>query len=280
MTETIGFIGLGAMGLGIAANLVKGGHEVVGFDTSAERRALAAERGIVPAGDAEEVIRKATSTVFSAVRTTQQTLDLLRGLELDRPLTIVVLSTLDPGSMRQLADELAEHQVVALDATMTGGAWGADAGTLTFMVSCPDEVFVRVRPLLELAGEQIFHVGDHVGTAQATKLAVQLAWGINMLGALEALRFAQRYGVAEDQLMAILSKSVGASWASQNWERIKPWWQVHEPGGDLEIILKDLRSALRDADENEAFMPMTAMTFQLLRHVWDGSGSDQQPGSA
>lgn len=280
MTETVGFIGLGAMGLGIAANLVKGGHEVVGFDTSADRRTLAAERGITLAGDAGEVIGKATSTVFSAVRTTQQTLDLLRGLELDRPLTIVVLSTLDPGSMRQLAGELAEHQVVALDATMTGGAWGADAGTLTFMVSCPDEVFARVRPLLELAGEQIFHVGDHVGTAQATKLAVQLAWGINMLGALEALRFAQRYGVAEDQLMAILSRSVGASWASENWERIKPWWQVHEPGGDLEIILKDLRSALRDADENEAFMPMTAMTFQLLRHVWDGPDGTQQPGPA
>ncbi len=275
MTETVGFIGLGAMGLGIAANLVAAGYQVVGFDTSPERRTLAAERGIVLAGSAGEVAGRATGTLFSAVRTTQQTLDLFHGLELDKPLTVVVVSTLDPQSMRQLADGLSQHDVVAVDATMTGGSWGADAGTLTFMVSCSDEVFTKVRTYLDHAGENIYHVGEQVGTAQATKLAVQLAWGINMLGVFEALKLAQRYGVEEKQLMSILSRSVGGSWASENWERIKPWWQVHVPGGDLEIILKDLRSALRDADENASFMPMTALTFQLLRHVWEGASGNE-----
>ncbi|MEU4226065.1 NAD(P)-dependent oxidoreductase [Nonomuraea sp. NPDC026600] len=272
MTESIGFIGLGAMGLGMAANLVKSGHTVYGFDPSPQRRELAAEAGIAIVDSPRAAAEGASEVIFSVVRDAAQTQAVLFGedgvVRTGKALTVVVASTLDPTTMGRIQAELAVHGATAVDATMSGGPWGAEAGSLTLMVSAVQEDFDRLLPLLNAVGQNIFHVGERVGTAQATKLAVQLAFGINMMGVFEAIRLVDDYHVDEDTLMSVLSVSVGGSWVVDNWRRVKPWWERYVAGEDLDILLKDMRSVLREADTADFPMPVTALAFQLMRHVW------------
>lgn len=276
-TETVGFIGLGAMGLGMARNLTQAGYSVAGYDISPQQAELARAQGIDILESPEAVAAAATKCVVSVVRTAEQTREVLLGdhgvIRARKPLTTVIASTLDPTTMADLAAQLASHNVLALDATMSGGPWGADAGTLTMIVSGPEDTFAALRPLLEAVGQNIFHVGSKVGTAQAAKLAVQLAFGINMLGVFEALQVVKHHDVDEQQLMAILSVSVGGSWVVDNWPRVKPWWEHYVSGGDLDILLKDLRSVLREADAHQDSMPVAGLVFQLLRSVWTKAGS-------
>lgn len=272
MTESVGFIGLGAMGLGMAANLVKSGYTVYGFDPSPQRRELAAGAGIKVVGSPREAAEGASEVVFSVVRDAAQTQAVLFGedgvVRAGKALTAVVASTLDPATMRGVEAELGGHGVTAVDATMSGGPWGAEAGTLTLMVSARRDVFDRLRPLLDAMGKNIFHVGEKVGTAQAAKLAVQLTFGINMMGVFEAIRLVAEHDVDEDTLMSLLSVSVGGSWVVDNWPRVKPWWEHYVAGEDLDILLKDMRSVLRESDTGGFPMPVTALSFQLMRHVW------------
>lgn len=272
MTQDIGFIGLGAMGLGMAANLVRSGHAVFGFDPSPERRDLAATAGITLVDSPKEAAERASDVVFSVVRDATQTSAVLLGEDgvagAGVPRTVVVASTLDPTTMAGLEAELAGNGITALDATMSGGPWGAEAGTLTLMVSGAEPAFRRLRPLLDAMGDNIFHVGERVGTAQAVKLAVQLTFGINMMGVFEAIRLVDGHQVDEDTLMAALSVSVGGSWVVDNWRRVKPWWEHYRAGEDLDILLKDMRSVLRESDTGGFPMPVTALSFQLMRHVW------------
>ena len=126
----------------------------------------------------------------------------------------------------------------------------------------------RARPVLDAMGRNIYVVGDRPGMGQAAKLANQLMLGVNMLGAYEGLAIAKRHGVDEDQLMELLSVSTGGSWVTKNWERIRAFWKDPESYNDLAIITKDLRSALKEGDELELSMPVTAVAFQRLRHAW------------
>lgn len=274
MGEIVGFVGLGAMGLGMAANLVAAGHRVLGHDPDPSRAAAAAEKGIEVVASPREAAAGASRTVVSAVRTAEQTRAVLLGADgiaaAGAPRTVVVVSTLDPTTMRDLATEAAQRDLAAVDVTMSGGPWGAEAGTLTLVVSGPPDVVDPLQPLLEAMGRNIFRVGDDVGTAQSVKLAVQLAFGVNMMGVFEALQVVADAGVSEEQLMEVLKVSVGGSWVVENWTRVKPWWEHYVPGEDLDILLKDLRSVLRESDSRLASMPVTALVFQLMRHVWPG----------
>jgi 3-hydroxyisobutyrate dehydrogenase-like beta-hydroxyacid dehydrogenase len=274
MTEHIGFVGLGAMGLGIAANLAAAGHTVHGYDPAPERQKLAADKGIQVVDSPRAAAEAADEVVISVVRTKAQTEEILFGEQgvtaIGTPRTVVISSTLDPSVMRAISDRLAAGGSTAVDATMSGGPWGAEAGTLTLMVSGPVASVDRVRPLLDAVSERLYVVGETVGTGQATKLAVQLSFGIQMMAAFEALQIVRSHGVDETQLMEILTHSVGGSWTTRNWERVKPWWENYVPGEDLDILLKDLRSVVAEADHDMVPVPMSALTFQLLREVWRG----------
>lgn len=272
MSEHIGFIGLGAMGLGIAANLVAAGHTVHGYDPSPERQAEAREKGIVVVESPRAAADAADEVVWSVVRTKAQTEAVLFGDDgvssIGEPRIVVISSTLDPTTMRSIANRVAEGGGSAVDATMSGGPWGAAAGTLTLMLSGAPATVERILPLAEHVSSNRYVVGDTAGTGQATKLAVQLSFGIHMMAVFEAMQIVKSHGVDETQLMEILSHSVGGSWTTKNWARVKPWWETYIPGEDLDILLKDLRSTLAEADQDVVPMPMSALTFQLLRDVW------------
>jgi 3-hydroxyisobutyrate dehydrogenase-like beta-hydroxyacid dehydrogenase len=273
----VGFIGLGVMGGPMSANLVQAGFEVVGFDTDSLRRSDAEAAGVKLAGSCAEVAREAGQTVISVVRTWEDTEaavhgddGLLQGAR--KGMTLVVMSTLGPTSMQRLAADLAAAGVDAVDAPVSGGRAGAEAATLSIMASGPARALARVRPLLDAMGKNVYVLGDRVGMGQAAKLANQLMLGINMLGAYEGLLIAALHGVGDQQLMELISVSTGGSWVTLNWERVRAFWKDPAAHNDLAIITKDLRSALKEADQHELSMPVTAIAFQRLRHAWDEDG--------
>lgn len=272
-TEIVGVVGLGAMGGPMAANLVRAGFDVVGVEPSETRRAEAVRAGVRPVDSVAEAARAATRILISIVRDGDQTREVVHGAggllaAGRRDLVLICMSTLDPGSLQSLTQELGGAGIEVVDAPVSGGVSGARQGTLTIMLAGAEATVEGVRPLLEVMGGSLFRVGDRPGMAQAAKLANQLMLAVNMLGVTEGLRIATRHGVQESQLMALLSVSTGGSWAVRNWEDVSAFWRSAEPGGTLEIILKDLRSTLREADQQELSIPVTALVNQLIPHVW------------
>lgn len=272
--EVVGFVGLGAMGGPMSANLVRAGFEVVGVDPSETRRAEAAGSGVRLAESVAEAARAATRVLVSIVRDADQTRQVIHGPDGllaagRRDLTLVCMSTLDPGSLQEHARTLEKAGVQVVDAPVSGGVAGARQATLTIMLAGSGPTLAAIRPLLEAVGRNLFTVGERPGMAQAAKLANQLMLAVNMLGITEGLRIATRHGVDERRLTELLSVSTGGSWAVDNWEDVSAFWRSAEPGGTLEIILKDLRSTLREADQQRLSLPVTGLVNQLIRHVWD-----------
>jgi 3-hydroxyisobutyrate dehydrogenase-like beta-hydroxyacid dehydrogenase len=257
MSEVVGVIGLGAMGGPMAANLERAGYEVAGYDV----------RGGGSAGSVAEAAARASRAVIVVVRTRPQVEEVLG--QLDRPgLDVIVMSTIDPGSMRRLADSLAGRGLTAVDAPVSGGVAGAEAGTLAVMAAGDPAAVERSRPLFEAVGRSLFVIGDRPGMGQAVKLANQLMLAVGMLATQEGLRLAAEQGVGPEQVLPVIERSTGASWAAANWETVLGWWRDYEPGGSLDIIVKDMRSLLDDAAERHVPLPVAAVAFQRLHDVW------------
>lgn len=257
MQEIVGVIGLGAMGTPMAANLERAGYEVAGYDI----------RGGGSAGSVAEVAARSSRTVIVLVRTRPQVQDVVS--ELERPgLDVVVMSTIDPATMERLARELAGRGLTAVDAPVSGGVAGAEAGTLAIMVAGDQAAVERCRPLFEAMGRSIFVIGERAGMGQAVKLANQLMLAVSMLATQEGLRLAHEYGLGPEEVLPVIELSTGANWAAANWETVLGWWREYQPGGGLDIIVKDMRSLLDDAAERRLPLPVAALAFQRLHDVW------------
>lgn len=257
MGDVVGVIGLGAMGAPMAANLERAGYEVAGYDI----------RGGGSAGSVAEVAARATRAVIVVVRTRPQVEEVVA--QLDRAgLDVLVMSTIDPSTMAHLAQDLARRGLTAVDAPVSGGVAGAEAGTLAVMAAGDPAAVERCRPLLETMGRSIFVIGDRPGMGQAVKLANQLMLAVSMLAAQEGLRLAGEYGLLPEDVLPVIERSTGASWAAANWETVLGWWRDYEPGGALDIIVKDIRSLLDYAAERRVPLPVAALAFQRLHDVW------------
>ncbi len=245
-------IGLGAMGAPIAANLERAGYQVAGYDV----------RGHGGMGSVEEVAEHATRTVLVIVRTAPQVGQVVS--QLRRPgLDVVVMSTIGPTTMERLGSDLAARGLTPVDAPISGGVAGAEAGTLTIMASGDLAAIERCRPLFQAIGSNLFVIGDRVGLGQAVKLANQLMLAAHMVACGEAVRMVSGYGLSPEQVLPVIERSTGSSWVAANWRTVKAWWG--EGGSDpLGIIHKDLRSLLGETGERGLPLPLTALSFQEL----------------
>jgi 3-hydroxyisobutyrate dehydrogenase-like beta-hydroxyacid dehydrogenase len=273
MAEVVGFLGLGDMGGPMSANLVQAGYEVRGYDPDQARLEQAVAAGVRPAESCAEAARSADQILVSIVRTLPQSLEALFGPDsvasAQRPgLHVVVMSTVDPGAMIQIAADIEHRGMEVVDAPVSGGTMGAEAGSLSIMLAGKPDVISRTRPVLEAMGSNLFVFGERPGMAQAAKLANQMMLGVSMLGTFEGLSLALEHGVDEEQLISMLSVSTGNSWPVQNWEHVRGFWEGYAPGGALDIIYKDLRAALVEGAERQLELPVTAVAMQRLRHVW------------
>ena len=274
---TVGVLGLGDMGSGMAGNLVRAGHTVVAADPGPRAGDAAAAAGARLLPDPAAVARAATTALLCVVRTEDQCRDALLG---DRGvvagaaegLPVVLASTLAPSAAHELADELAAAGLPVVSAALSGGPWGARAGTLTFMVSGPSATTAALRPLFDAMGSRTYELSERPEAAQAAKLGVQLMYAVNMFGVFEALRLGVAFGLDPDQLAELYPHSVADSWVARNWDHVREWWEG--AGNGLDILLKDVRAALREADTATVPLPVTGLSFDLLRAAWPAFGHD------
>ena len=281
----IAFIGLGNMGAPMATNLVKAAHEVVVFDlveaaldALEQQGAKRADSAAEACADAEIVISMLPAGVH------------VRGLYLGRddqpglldalphkPL-IIDASTISPEDARLLATAAGERGFNYLDAPVSGGIGGAQAGTLTFIVGGDSAAFEQARPVLEAMGKNIFHAGDS-GAGQVAKICNNMLLGILMSGTAEALALGVKNGMDPAVLSEIMQQSSGGNWVLNVYN---PWPGVMESsaasrdyqGGFLtDLMVKDLGLAWELALGSKSAIPMGSEARNLYAlHSAQGSG--------
>lgn len=274
MAEKVGVVGLGEMGFPMAWNLGKGGFEVFAFDVSEGAKGKAREKGIHVCTTVKEVAARSDHAVLSVVRDIPQTEAVIFSEEGiissgKRGLSIVMMSTLDPRTVRSLGERTGAMGFPLLDAPISGAKSGAEAATLTFMTAGPREVYERCCPYFKAMGKTIFYFGDRLGAGQAAKLSNNLMLAANMVGCAEGIRYAIRHDLPLEELLSLLKVSTGNSWVVQNWGAVKKAWEEYRPGTTLDILYKDLRSIVKECDEMGDELPLAASCLQFLMDAWD-----------
>lgn len=271
----IGFIGVGIMGSGMAANLVRAGHDVVVWNRT--RSKAETLEGVAVATTPVEVA-KACPLVMICVSDTPDVREVVEGeggvLEgIESGAVIVDHSTISPSATVQLAEAAADRGASWIDAPISGGSEGAERGTLSIMVGGAAADVERIRPYLEAYGTSITHVGG-VGAGQTVKLVNQILVVINQWAASEALLLAQAAGVDLEAALAAVEGGAAGSWMLSNRgpQMIRRDWR---PGFTIDLQQKDLRLVLEAADELGLALPGTALVYQMYRALQRrGLGSD------
>lgn len=245
----IGFIGLGNMGAPMAKNLLKAGHTLNAFDLSTQvvqemvdAGAKAMESPKAAATDVECVI-----TMLPAPGHVRSVLTAENGVlaGISKGVVIIDSSTIDPASTKAFAEIAALQGNVFVDAPVSGGTGGAAAGTLTFMVGSSDEVFERIKPVLQAMGKNIVHCGG-TGTGQAAKICNNLLLGISMAAVSEAMALGEALGIDPKVLGGIINSSTGRCWSSETYNPMPgviesaPSSRHYAGGFGTDLMLKDL----------------------------------------
>ncbi|PZX36319.1 3-hydroxyisobutyrate dehydrogenase [Roseinatronobacter thiooxidans] len=274
----IGFIGLGNMGAPMAANLMRAGHTVTGFDLVAP-----CPEGVHKAQDVLEAVRGA-----DVVLTMLPNGAILRDVAaqvipaMQAGAVLCDCSTVDVDSARAVADLAVAAGLGALDAPVSGGVGGAAAGTLTFMVGGSDAAFATVLPLFESMGQKAVHCGA-AGAGQAAKICNNMILGATMAVTCEAFALADKLGLDRARMFDVVSTSSGYSWSMNAYCPApgigpqSPADNDYKPGFAAELMLKDLRLSQQAAEAVDADTPMGARATELYTafvESEDGKGRD------
>ncbi len=267
MTERIGFIGLGIMGRGMAANILRAGFPLTVWNRTPGRADELVAAGAQLAESPADLAAR-SDIVISCVSDTPDVEAVLLGprgaVEGARAgMMMIDMSTISPQGAQQIAARLGERGIGFLDAPVSGGSEGAARGTLSIMVGGPADLLERAMPVLQAMGKTITHVGDH-GAGQTVKLVNQILVVGTMLAISEALVFAQASGVDLEKTLAAVSGGAAGSWMLSNRgpQVIRRDWR---PGFTIDLQQKDLRLVLAAADAVGAPMLTTSTVFHLYR---------------
>ena len=270
--QNIAFIGLGNMGLPMAANLARAGHAVTAFDLSAGAAGQARSQGLRVAASAAEAVEGAT-VVVSMLPASRHVESLFLGEtgllgKLAAGTVVIDCSTIAPASAKKVAEAATGHGLHVIDAPVSGGTAGAAAGTLTFIVGGEATALERARPVLQAMGKNIFHMGAS-GSGQVAKLCNNMALGVIMAVTGEALALGAAHGLDAKALSQMMAVSTGRSWAT---EVCNPWPGVLENapasrgytgGFGSDLMLKDLGLAVEAAMATGATIPLGELARNL-----------------
>jgi 3-hydroxyisobutyrate dehydrogenase len=278
----IGFIGLGNMGAPMAANLLKAGHQVTGYDVVPGPADALAAKGGRKAATASEAVA-AGEVVVTMLPAGPQVREVYLGNggvlgRARRDALLIDCSTIDVDTARAVAAAAAEAGFDMLDAPVSGGTAGAEAATLTIMVGGSAAAFARAQPILAAMGRTIVHAGP-AGSGQAVKICNNMMLAISMIGVCEAFTLAEKLGLTAQTLFDVASKSSGQCWALTNYCPVpgpvpaSPANRDYAPGFTGAMMLKDLRLAQQAAGASAAPTPMGAAAAALYQlHVDQGAG--------
>jgi 3-hydroxyisobutyrate dehydrogenase len=272
----IGWIGTGIMGAPMARRLIGGNHRVRVFNRTPDKaRALAAD-GATVVGDAVACVAGA-DVVFIMVPDTPDVEATVAKIEpaLKAGQLVVDMSTISPAAERGIASRLKQAGVEYLDAPVSGGDVGARDGTLAIMVGGDAGAFERARPLFELMGKRVTHMGAS-GAGQMTKLANQIAVAINLEAAAEAIKFARAGGIDASRMVEAIGGGAAGSWQLSNLGP-KIIAGDYRPGFFIKLIRKDLRLVVEAARESGLALPGLSLmgsmfnSAAVLGHDLDGT---------
>jgi 3-hydroxyisobutyrate dehydrogenase len=257
-----GLVGLGRMGGGIAGRLAAAGRLGGVWDIDPTRARVVADRHRVAAADSAGLIRAGCEVLLFAVPTSADVEAALSGI--DAPgLTVVDLSTADPGHSRSLAQDLARRGIAYFDAPMSGGAAGAEAGTLSLMVGGAPEELARLRPILLAFAGRITHLGP-AGSGHAMKLVHNAVLHATFLATCEGLRVAARAGIAPERAVEVLNAGNARSYVSEVRFPRDILSGTLNAQSAVATLAKDLRLARAFSAQSGASAPFTALTSRLL----------------
>ncbi len=245
----IAFIGLGNMGGPMAANLVRAGHDVTGFDLSPPALAAARAAGLTIAERATDAVRGADFVITmlpAGTHVLRVYTDLLP--HAGAGAVFIDSSTIDVASARTAHAQAAQAGMRALDAPVSGGVGGATAGTLTFMAGGAQDSFNAAQPILSAMGKRIVHCGD-AGAGQAAKICNNMILGISMIAVSEAFVLGEKLGLSHQALYDVASTSSGQCWSLTTYCPVpgpvpaSPANNGYKPGFAAGLMLKDLNLA-------------------------------------
>ena len=288
----IAFLGLGHMGLPMAVNLVKAGHDIVGFDVVPAAIDAARAAGITVAASGQDaVLRQAEEpggVVITMFPSGRHVIDAYRGSD-EAPGLLAVASpgTLFIDSSTIAVDEAQEAHALAeagghrsLDAPVSGGVVGAENATLAFMVGGSDEDFEAARPLLEAMGRRVVHCGA-AGLGQAAKVCNNMILGVSQIAVAEAFVLGERLGLTHQALFDVASNASGQCWALTTNCPVpgpvptSPANRDYQPGFAGALMSKDLGLAEQAIDLTGVDARMGRLAREIYKEFAAGAGAGQ-----
>jgi 3-hydroxyisobutyrate dehydrogenase len=274
---TIAFVGLGNMGGPMAANLVKAGHAVIGFDLVQASCAAAKAEGVTIVGSGAEAVRQA-EIVVTMLPAGKHVLAVWEDiLPAAKPGSLLIdSSTIDVESARKAHAMASERGCRSLDAPVSGGVGGAKAASLTFMCGGAKGAFDKAEPILAKMGKRVVHCGE-AGAGQAAKICNNMILGVSMIGVCEAFVLAEKLGLSAQALFDVASSSSGQCWSLTTYCPVpgpvptSPANSGYKPGFAASLMLKDLRLAQEAALAAGAATPLGAEAAQIYA-LFNGAG--------
>jgi 3-hydroxyisobutyrate dehydrogenase len=275
---TIAFIGLGNMGGPMAANLVKAGHKVIGFDLVKTSLDQAKADGTSIADSAAAAV-KGADVVITMLPAGKHVVSVWSDIipSVAKGALVIDCSTIDVESARQAHALASKASVLSVDAPVSGGTGGAKGATLTFMAGGAAPAFAAAKPVLEAMGKKIVHCGD-AGAGQAAKICNNMILGISMIAVGEAFALAEKLGLSHQALFDVSSTSSGQCWALTSYCPVpgpvpaSPANNGYKPGFASALMVKDLTLAQDAANAAGAATPLGKHAQEIYR-AFDAAGN-------
>ncbi|HYZ06618.1 MAG TPA: 2-hydroxy-3-oxopropionate reductase [Rubrobacter sp.] len=266
MAEKVGFIGLGIMGKPMAKNLMEAGYEMVLYNRTLEKAEELAEDGAEVAANPREVAEN-SDIVVTMLPDSPDVRNVVAGEDgvlegIKEGVLLVDMSTISPVVTEELAAAVKENGASMLDAPVSGGDVGAIEGTLSIMVGGSEEDFERAKPLFDVMGKTVNHVGP-TGAGQVTKAANQVVVALTIEAVSEALVLGSKGGVTPEKILDVLSGGLAGNKVMEV-KREKFLSHEFDPGFRSELHHKDLGIALAAGREYGVVLPVTAIVDQML----------------
>ncbi len=278
----VGFIGLGNMGLPMAANLVKVGHTVTGFDLVPANCDAARAQGITITTDAVAACKDATAviTMLPSGKATLSVYDSGVLTAAAENAVFIDCSTIDVASARDAHDLAEKAGRLSLDCPVSGGVGGAQAATLTLMAGGSPQAFTAAEPILKSVSKKIVHCGG-TGAGQAAKICNNMILGISMIAVSEAFVLGEKLGLSHQALFDVASTSSGQCWSLTSYCPVpgpvpaSPANNDYKPGFAAALMLKDLKLAVEAAEVAGAELTLGPKAAHLYETFVDGNNANK-----
>ncbi len=289
MTGSIAFIGVGNMGNPMVENLIKAGKKVQVYDVSKEMLEKAKEKKFDITNSINDLIKDSVSTVITMLPAGKHSKEVYLGNDgiinkISKDCLLIDCSTIDIKTSIEIGTKAKELGIKMVDAPVSGGVMGAKNGTLTFLVGGSKDAFNLAKPLLEIMGKNIFHAGE-LGCGNGAKICNNMALGISMIGASEALMLAKRLNIDIKKVHEIMKNASGNSWPISVYPPLPglkegvPSNNKYRPGFSAGMMSKDLKLAIECAKEVKANTPLGS-TANNIYDKFCKEGNDNKDFSA